>query len=163
MNDYKIFLSEKELPQEWYNIIPDLPRPLAAVSPPGHRPAHQPPTTWRPSFPRGLIEQELSPERWIPIPDEVQAHLPLVAAQRPCTGPGTWSRPSRPRPASTIRTNPSAPPAATSPTPPWPRPTTTRWRASSGWPPRPGPASGAAPCPWPATSSASSAPSTWSR
>ena len=28
MDDYKILLSEAELPQEWYNIQPDLPRPF---------------------------------------------------------------------------------------------------------------------------------------
>ena len=29
MEDNKIFLSESEMPQRWYNIQPDLPSPLA--------------------------------------------------------------------------------------------------------------------------------------
>jgi len=70
MENYRISLSEAELPQEWYNIQPDLPRPL----PPYLNPATgQPlgPQDLAPIFPRALIEQELSPERFIPIPEEV--------------------------------------------------------------------------------------------
>jgi tryptophan synthase beta chain len=71
MDSYKINLSESELPQEWYNIIPDLPAPL----PPYLHPATGDPVTPQdlaPIFPMELIMQEVSPERWIPIPDEVQ-------------------------------------------------------------------------------------------
>ncbi len=69
-DDYKIYLSEAELPQEWYNIQPDLPRPLP---PPLHPGTGQPlgPDDLAPIFPRGLIAQEMSQERAIPIPDEV--------------------------------------------------------------------------------------------
>jgi len=70
MDFYKIHLSEREMPQEWYNIIPDLPAPL----PPYLHPATGQPVTPQdlaPIFPMGLIQQELSPERYIPIPDEV--------------------------------------------------------------------------------------------
>ncbi|MFW6112890.1 MAG: TrpB-like pyridoxal phosphate-dependent enzyme [Thermodesulfobacteriota bacterium] len=70
MDDYKICLSEAELPQEWYNIQPDLPRPL----PPYLHPATgQPlgPDDLAPIFPMGLIAQEVSQEPVIPIPDEV--------------------------------------------------------------------------------------------
>jgi tryptophan synthase beta chain len=71
MESYRINLSEAEMPQEWYNIIPDLPSPL----PPYLHPATgQPlgPDDLAAIFPRALIEQEVSPERWIPIPDEVR-------------------------------------------------------------------------------------------
>jgi len=71
MESYRIPLSEAEMPQEWYNIIPDLPSPL----PPYLHPATgQPigPDDLAAIFPRSLIEQEVSPERWIPIPDEVR-------------------------------------------------------------------------------------------
>ncbi len=71
MESYKIHLSEAELPQEWYNLLPDLPAPF----PPYLHPATgQPigPADLAPIFPMELIMQELSPERWIPIPDEVQ-------------------------------------------------------------------------------------------
>ena len=70
MENLKINLSEAELPQEWYNIQPDLPRPL----PPYLNPATgQPlgPDDLAGIFPRGLIAQEVSQEPAIPIPDEV--------------------------------------------------------------------------------------------
>jgi tryptophan synthase beta chain len=71
MDSYKIHLSESELPQEWYNILPDLPAPF----PPYLHPATgQPlgPQDLAPIFPMELIKQELSPERWIAIPDDVR-------------------------------------------------------------------------------------------
>ncbi|MEJ2069783.1 MAG: TrpB-like pyridoxal phosphate-dependent enzyme [Syntrophobacterales bacterium] len=70
MDDHKIYLSEAELPQEWYNIQPDLPRPLP---PPLHPATGRPlgPDDLAPIFPRGLIAQEVSQEPAIAIPDEV--------------------------------------------------------------------------------------------
>jgi len=35
MESYKIDLSESEMPQEWYNILPDLPAPLPPYLHPG--------------------------------------------------------------------------------------------------------------------------------
>ena len=70
-DSYKIHLSEAEMPQEWYNLIPDLPSPM----PPYLHPATGQPITPQdlaPIFPMELIMQEVSQERWIPIPDEVQ-------------------------------------------------------------------------------------------
>ncbi len=70
MESYKILLSEAELPQAWYNIQPDLPRPM----PPYLHPATgQPvgPQDLAPIFPMGLIMQEVSQDPWIDIPDEV--------------------------------------------------------------------------------------------
>ena len=70
MDDTRIMLSESELPQRWYNINPDLPAPLA---PPIHPGTGQPlgPDDLAPIFPMALIEQEMSMEPWIDIPDEV--------------------------------------------------------------------------------------------
>ncbi len=70
MKEIKVFLSEKDLPDKWYNIQADLPTPLA---PPLHPVTHQPlgPGDLAPIFPMGLIMQEVSQERWIEIPDEV--------------------------------------------------------------------------------------------
>jgi tryptophan synthase beta chain len=67
----KILLSEDQIPKQWYNIIPDMPGPLAPVIHPG---TLQPvtPDDLLPLFPMGLIEQEVSTTRWIDIPDEVR-------------------------------------------------------------------------------------------
>jgi len=69
--DTKILLPEDRIPRQWYNIIPDMPGPLAPVIHPG---TLQPvtPDDLLPLFPMGLIEQEVSPQRWIDIPDEIR-------------------------------------------------------------------------------------------
>ena len=66
----KVFLSEDELPREWYNIAADMPNPML---PPLHPGTGQPvgPDDLAPIFPMNLIEQEVSQERWIKIPDDV--------------------------------------------------------------------------------------------
>ncbi len=68
----RILLSGKEMPQQWYNILVDLPTPL---SPPLNPATGQPikPEELYPIFPKALIAQEVSTERWIEIPDEVAA------------------------------------------------------------------------------------------
>jgi tryptophan synthase beta chain len=76
MDDYRINLSESELPQAWYNVQPDLPRPL----PPYLHPATgQPvgPQDLAAIFPMELIMQEVSQERHIAIPDEILRHYRL--------------------------------------------------------------------------------------
>ena len=67
----KILLPEDRIPKQWYNIIPDMPGPMAPVIHPG---TMQPvtPDDLLPLFPMGLIEQEVSPQRWIEIPEEVR-------------------------------------------------------------------------------------------
>jgi len=67
----KYLLSENQIPTHWYNVIPDLPGPMSPVLHPGTR---QPvtPADLLPLFPMGLIEQEMSQERWVKIPDEVR-------------------------------------------------------------------------------------------
>jgi tryptophan synthase beta chain len=67
----KILLSEDQLPKQWYNVIPDVPGQMAPVIHPG---TLQPvtPDDLLPLFPMGLIEQEVSQERWIDIPEEVR-------------------------------------------------------------------------------------------
>jgi tryptophan synthase beta chain len=67
----KILLSEDQLPDRWYNILPDLPEPLgpflhpATLEPMG-------PADLAPLFPMAIIQQEVSAERWIDIPDPVR-------------------------------------------------------------------------------------------
>ncbi len=70
MDRTKILLEEKDMPQCWYNVLHDLPVPL----PPPLHPGTKKPISLddlRPIFPVGLIEQEVSTERLIRIPDEV--------------------------------------------------------------------------------------------
>lgn len=69
-DETKIILSEKEIPEAWYNINPDLPRPLEPLlSPQTMKPAT--PEELIPLFPPALLQQEMSMERWIDIPGEV--------------------------------------------------------------------------------------------
>jgi tryptophan synthase beta chain len=66
----KIFLSESEMPRQWYNIAADMPTPM---EPPLHPGTGQPvgPDDLAPIFPMKLIEQEVSQDRWIDIPEEI--------------------------------------------------------------------------------------------
>jgi len=70
MEQVKIFLDESEIPKQWYNVLADMPTPM---SPPLHPGTGQPigPDDLAPVFPMNLIEQEVSSERWIDIPEEV--------------------------------------------------------------------------------------------
>ncbi|MFC2162840.1 TrpB-like pyridoxal phosphate-dependent enzyme [Candidatus Altiarchaeota archaeon] len=85
--DTKIFLDENELPKKWYNVNADLPRPM---DPPLHPGTLEPigPADLAPLFAMELIKQEMSPERWIDIPEEVREVLkiwrpsPLYRAMR---------------------------------------------------------------------------------
>ncbi|MGI6487976.1 MAG: TrpB-like pyridoxal phosphate-dependent enzyme [Syntrophomonadaceae bacterium] len=67
----KIILPEDRIPKFWYNVQADMPNPLA----PALNPQTKKPLTaddLSPIFPMGLIEQEVSQERYIEIPEEVR-------------------------------------------------------------------------------------------
>ncbi len=67
-------LSAKYLPHRWYNLAADLPGP----PPPPLNPVTLQPVTPEELavlFPRGCLEQEVSTDRYIPIPDEVREIL----------------------------------------------------------------------------------------
>jgi tryptophan synthase beta chain len=66
----KYVLQESEMPREWYNVIADLPSP---PPPPLHPGTRQPvgPDDLAPLFPAALIAQEVTPERYIAIPEDV--------------------------------------------------------------------------------------------
>lgn len=67
----KFLLDENELPKKWYNIQADLPSPLdPPINPATKEPVK--PSDLEPIFPKELIKQEVSTERWIPIPEEVR-------------------------------------------------------------------------------------------
>lgn len=66
-----IFLDQKQIPTHYYNIMADSPVPM---DPPLHPATKQPagPQDLAAIFPMELIEQEMSKERFIEIPDEVR-------------------------------------------------------------------------------------------
>ena len=70
----KIVLEENDMPRQWYNIQADMPTPM---SPPLHPGTQKPigPEDLAPVFPMNLIEQDVSQERWIDIPDPVLEKL----------------------------------------------------------------------------------------
>ena len=83
----KYLLREENIPTHWYNVVADMPnRPLPPIDPGTHRPIG--PEALAPLFPMALIEQEVSTERWIEIPEPVRELYrqwrpsPLVRAHR---------------------------------------------------------------------------------
>ena len=70
MKEHRIDLSQNDMPKRWYNIQPDLPAPLM---PPINPKTKQPlaPEDLLPIFPMNLIEQEMSFEKFIDIPEEL--------------------------------------------------------------------------------------------
>ncbi len=83
----RIYLTEEELPKYWYNLQADMKNlPEPALSPQTKKPAGPPDFT--PIFPIDLIMQEVSTERYIEIPQEVQElyktyrSTPLIRAYR---------------------------------------------------------------------------------
>ncbi|HVN84572.1 MAG TPA: TrpB-like pyridoxal phosphate-dependent enzyme [Candidatus Binatia bacterium] len=76
MEERRIQLSTRDLPEAWYNLAADLPESV----PPHRHPATGQPVTaddMRAIFPPALIEQEVSTERWIAIPEPVREQLTL--------------------------------------------------------------------------------------
>ena len=67
----KILLDENDIPKNWYNIQADLKTPL---DPPLNPKTKKPigPEDLSAIFPIGLIKQEVSQERFIPIPEEIR-------------------------------------------------------------------------------------------
>ena len=71
MENIKYTLAEDRIPRAWYNIVPDLPRPLAPVLHPGtHKPVV--PDDLAPLFPMAIIMQEVSQDHEIEIPGPVR-------------------------------------------------------------------------------------------
>src|SRR5438067_7273084 len=67
----KFTLRDNQIPTAWFNVVPSMPNP---PSPPLHPGTGQPigPADLAPLFPMALIQQEVSSEREIPIPEEVR-------------------------------------------------------------------------------------------
>jgi tryptophan synthase beta chain len=66
----KYLLQEADMPRSWYNVIADLPSP---PPPPLHPGTLQPvgPDDLAPLFPVALIGQEVTADRYVPIPEDV--------------------------------------------------------------------------------------------
>jgi tryptophan synthase beta chain len=64
-------LRQADIPQSWYNLLADFPEPLP---PPLHPGTKQPisPEALEAIFPKNLIAQEMSPDRWIEVPEPVR-------------------------------------------------------------------------------------------
>ena len=72
----QFLLDQKDMPTQWYNIVAD----MGEAPPPPLHPATKEPCQSEdlaPIFPKAVIEQEMSGQRWIDIPDEVLNKLAL--------------------------------------------------------------------------------------
>lgn len=67
----KILLSENEIPKQWYNIVADMVnKPLPPLNPATKEVLSA--EDLEPIFAKELIQQEMSQDRWIDIPEEVR-------------------------------------------------------------------------------------------
>ncbi|MDD5138944.1 MAG: TrpB-like pyridoxal phosphate-dependent enzyme [Verrucomicrobiales bacterium] len=64
-------LEQADIPSAWYNLNADFPEPLPPPLHPGTK-EPLPPEALEAIFPRNLIEQEMSAEKWIEIPEPVR-------------------------------------------------------------------------------------------
>jgi tryptophan synthase beta chain len=71
MERKQIFLPGNERISQWYNVMPDIPN---GIEPPLDPETRQPmgPEKLSAVFPMGLLEQEMSGNSWIDIPEEIQ-------------------------------------------------------------------------------------------
>ena len=108
---YKFLLNETDLPKQWYNISADMPvAPTPVLNPHTKEPIT--PEFLNVLFPMSLIEQEMSTDRYIDIPEEVREiyklwrPTPLIRARRACLipvpAPGPRPRCTRPKPPSRV-------------------------------------------------------------
>ena len=70
MENTRVYLEQSEIPTHWYNVVADMPNPpLPPLGPDGNPVG---PEQMLQIFPEPILEQEMSGERWIEIPDEVR-------------------------------------------------------------------------------------------
>lgn len=71
MPQKKIMLTEAEIPEQWYNIVHDMPnKPLPPLHPGTKEPIG--PDSLAPLFPMALIMQEVSQDKYVPIPERIR-------------------------------------------------------------------------------------------
>ncbi len=86
-DNFRYLLSEQDLPKQWYNILADFP---VQLPPPLHPVTREPvtPDFLEVLFPKALIAQEVSTDRYIDIPEPVREiyrlwrPTPLIRARR---------------------------------------------------------------------------------
>ncbi len=97
MTTKKIILRDDEMPTQWYNVCPDIPNGLLPPLDPATKEPMGPDKLGA-IFPMSLLEQEMSGERFIDIPEEVLDVLkiwrpaPLVRARNLEKALGTKSK-----------------------------------------------------------------------
>ncbi|MEY2632014.1 MAG: hypothetical protein RIR00_668 [Pseudomonadota bacterium] len=70
MQSLRVYLEQNEIPTHWYNVVADMANPPAPPLGPDGQPV--PPEKMAAIFPMPLLEQEMSAQRWIEIPEEVR-------------------------------------------------------------------------------------------
>jgi len=82
VNDLRVQLNVEDIPKKWYNIAADLPEPLPPPLNPGtNEPAKA--EELYPIFPKSIVAQEMSTDRYIDIPPEVREALILLNRPSP--------------------------------------------------------------------------------
>jgi len=81
MEKNQINLPIEELPKNWYNIIPDLPEPLPSPKEPEMGPSRM--EFLGKTMVHECLRQEMSNERWIPIPEEIRELYIQAGRPRP--------------------------------------------------------------------------------
>ena len=66
----RVMLEENEIPTHWYNVVADMPNPPSPPLGPDGKPVG--PEQMLAIFPGALLEQEMSAQRWIEIPEAVR-------------------------------------------------------------------------------------------
>lgn len=71
MTQKKFYLEESEMPKKWYNIVADMPnKPLPPLDPKTMQPID--PSALLALFPEAIVQQEISQEAYIDIPEAVR-------------------------------------------------------------------------------------------
>jgi pyridoxal-phosphate dependent TrpB-like enzyme len=70
MDNLRINLEADDIPTHWYNVVADMPNPPAPPLGPDGNPVT--PERMLAIFPGNILEQEMSAQRWIPIPEPVR-------------------------------------------------------------------------------------------
>ncbi len=85
MTPLRINLDQEDIPTHWYNIVADMTNPPAPPLGPDGKPV--PPEAMGAIFPGPILEQEMTAERWIAIPENRPYRPPPSSSNNPSTAP----------------------------------------------------------------------------